>query len=124
MATNDHQNQMRVIIAGGRNQRPSDDQIDAAVKASGFQISTVISGTCRGVDQAGENWAFARGIPVIRFEPDWDRYGKMAGPYRNQDMAVAADGLIAFWDGKSRGTASMIEEAKLRGLRIHVQSPT
>ncbi|WP_226797712.1 hypothetical protein [Cupriavidus necator] len=33
-------------------------------------------------------------------------------------MARNAEGLVAVWDGKSRGTASMVDVAKQRGLRI------
>ena len=28
--------------------------------------------------------------------------------------------LIAFWDGKSRGTKNMIDTAKKHGLEIHI----
>ncbi|WP_437628225.1 argonaute/piwi family protein [Sorangium sp. So ce1151] len=35
-------------------------------------------------------------------------------------MAENADGLIAVWDGSSRGTLSMIELARTRGLRVFV----
>jgi hypothetical protein len=33
-------------------------------------------------------------------------------------MAQYADALIAFWDGKSKGTANMINEAKKQGLTV------
>jgi hypothetical protein len=36
-------------------------------------------------------------------------------------MAEYADALIAIWDGESRGTKNMIEEATKRGLRVHVK---
>lgn len=35
-------------------------------------------------------------------------------------MADYADALIAIWDGESRGTANMIEEAEKRGLKVFV----
>lgn len=34
-------------------------------------------------------------------------------------MADNAEGLIAFWDGKSRGTSQMIDYAKKKGLMVH-----
>ena len=43
---------------------------------------------------------------------DWEHFGKAAGPKRNMQMAKIADAVIAFWDGESRGTQSMIECAK------------
>jgi hypothetical protein len=35
-------------------------------------------------------------------------------------MAEVSDALIAFWDGKSRGTKSMIEIARRKGLQVAV----
>ena len=35
-------------------------------------------------------------------------------------MADTAEGLLAFWDGQSRGTKSMIEFAKQKGLVVKV----
>ena len=39
---------------------------------------------------------------------------------RNKLMAKSADSLIAFWDGKSRGTMQMIDYATEKGLRVEV----
>lgn len=36
-------------------------------------------------------------------------------------MAANAQALIAFWDGKSKGTKNMIEEAKKVGLLTAVK---
>lgn len=35
-------------------------------------------------------------------------------------MSVYANALIAFWDGKSKGTENMIETAKRNGLKVAV----
>lgn len=35
-------------------------------------------------------------------------------------MAVVSDALIAFWDGHSRGTNSMIDLAKRKNLQVAV----
>ena len=51
---------------------------------------------------------------------DWNRLGRAAGPIRNEEMAEVSDALIAFWDGKSRGTKSMIEIARRKGLQVAV----
>ena len=34
---------------------------------------------------------------------DWKRYGRVVGPYRNK-WQIMQNVLVAFWDGKSRGT--------------------
>jgi len=35
-------------------------------------------------------------------------------------MANYANALIAFWDGKSKGTKHMIKLAKIQGLKIQI----
>lgn len=106
------------IIAGGRD---APDCVAEAVAGSGFKISKVISGACKtGADYWGELWALRNSIPVDRYPADWEKHGNAAGPIRNREMAKVAGQLIALWDGKSRGTASMIAEARKLGLYVHV----
>jgi hypothetical protein len=111
---------MKTIIAGSRNIANAITQVNNAIKASGFVISEVISGTARGVDTAGENWAAYHGIPVVKFPANWDLYGKQAGYIRNNSMANYAEALIAVWDGKSRGTRHMISQAAAKGLKTYI----
>ena len=80
----------------------------------------MVSGGAVGVDMAGEAWAEKNGIPVVRYVPSWSKHGLYAGILRNREMAQNADALLAIWDGKSRGTANMIREAKERGLKTYV----
>lgn len=81
---------------------------------------TIISGHARGADKLGEAYAQSKGYDVKVMPADWDRYGKSAGYKRNKNMADISDALVAFWDGKSRGTMHMINLAKAKGLRVHV----
>lgn len=84
-----------------------------------------ISGTARGADQLGEQFAKQFGYNVKRFPADWT-LGKRAGYVRNEQMAkyAVADGnkglLVAFWDGKSKGTKHMIDLARKHGLAVRV----
>lgn len=110
---------MRTIIAGSRG-ITWQQHVSDAVRASGFTITEVVSGAARGVDRMGETWAIINNVPVKRFPADWSRHGKRAGYVRNAEMAAYADALIAIWDGKSRGTRNMIDEATATGLKVHV----
>jgi len=111
---------MKVIIAGCRDISLSVETMCQIVRASGFVVSEVVCGEARGIDTSGRKWAETWGIPVASFPADWQCFGKRAGMIRNRQMANHADALIAVWDGKSRGTANMIEEAKKRGLKTYV----
>ncbi len=110
---------MKTIIAGSRGVNKAQAVADA-IQASGFNIATVISGTARGADRLGEQWAAKNNIPVERYPALWDVEGRSAGYRRNERMADVAEALIAIWDGESRGTKHMIDIAKQRGLKVYV----
>ena len=113
---------MKLIIAGSRTITDY-TLIKNGYQASGFKATEIVSGTARGPDQLGEQLAKALGIPVKRFPADWDGLGKKAGYVRNAQMADYADGLLAFYDGVSRGTMHMIELAKKKKLSLLVYTP-
>ena len=53
-----------------------------------------------------------------RYPADWEQYGPRAGYIRNSEMAKVATHLIAFWDGRSKGTKHMIDIARKAGLYV------
>lgn len=115
---------MKTIIAGsrpplGREGFTIEDVCDAMEKVD-WKVTEVVCGMARGVDLIGKRWAEYNEIPVAKFPADWDKYDKRAGYIRNVEMAEYADALVALWDGHSRGTANMIQEAKKRNLKILV----
>lgn len=111
---------LSTIIAGGRDYQLTGDDL---AKLDELPIREVVSGGSTGVDQAGEEWAENRGIPVKRFRADWKRHGRGAGPRRNREMAEYADAVVLFPGGS--GTASMRSEAEKAGIRIYdFNSPT
>nr|NIQ79998.1 DUF2493 domain-containing protein [Anaerolineae bacterium] len=85
-----------------------------------LEDTEIISGTAKGADQTGEQWAKQNGVQVRRFPADWKKFGRKAGFRRNHQMLEEATALVAFWDGKSRGTKHMIEIAKKRGIKVRV----
>lgn len=111
---------MKIVVAGSRTVTERDVHQAFAYCSWVNLASEIVSGTAKGADTFGENWARDKGVPTRRMPADWDKYGKKAGPIRNRQMAEVADGLIAIWDGRSRGTKSMIEFAKELGLRVAV----
>lgn len=69
-----------------------------------YGVATLVSGGARGVDTDAEEYAIAQGIPTIIHKPEWDKYGKSAAYHRNSLIVQDSDVVMAFWDGKSRGT--------------------
>jgi len=120
---------MKVIIAGSRSidrvsPRSWDytklvERVDAAVKASGFEVTEVVTGGAGGPDRAGEQWAAQQSIAVTTIKPNW-KLGKGAGLIANRQLAEAGEALVALFDGESKGTADMIEHMKSAGMPVHV----
>ena len=104
---------MKYIIAGGRDFNNRSIMFPILSKYINNMCDTIISGDARGADALGAEWATHFQIPVKHFPAKWDEYGKAAGYIRNAEMAEYGDMLIAFWDGKSRGTMNMIKTMKL-----------
>lgn len=71
----------------------------------------IISGGAKGADSLAERYAKEYNIPFKSIVPDWDKYGKKAGFLRNADIVANCSGVIAFWDGRSKGTLHTIQLA-------------
>lgn len=103
---------MRLIIAGTRTFNDYELLRDTVKSFIGDCTDVeIVSGTAEGADKLGERFAEEFGYPVKRFPADWKLHGKAAGPIRNEQMAKYATDCICFWDGKSKGTRSMINMA-------------
>jgi hypothetical protein len=114
---------MKLIIAGSRTLFPSINFIHGAMKIlkpyENSPIQEIVCGGANGVDKEGAHWAEHYGAKVTYFIPDWQKHGKAAGPIRNREMAEYADALLIFWDGVSKGSASMVREMETLGKPIY-----
>lgn len=111
---------MKVIIAGGRDIH-NYDLVLSAIGESEFVPTEIVSGMASGVDTLAIRYARENNLPLKEFHANWNEYKRAAGPIRNREMAQYGDALIAIWDGESRGTKNMIEEATKRGLKVYVK---
>ena len=106
----------RIIVAGCRSCQDYDmakAYIEQCIKKIREKYTLIfLSGGCKGADLLGERYANENGFCIERYPANWKKYGKSAGPKRNLQMVQACDYVICFWDGNSRGTASMISYAK------------
>lgn len=110
---------MRVIIAGSRS--ISDYRaVESAVEASKLAPTRILSGGASGDDGLGGEWAVRNGVDLQVYKADWKLFRSRAGRFRNLQMVLKADALIAVWDGASTGTAHMIESALASNLLVFV----
>lgn len=77
-----------------------------------YNFDTIISGGAKGADSLGEQYAKENDIPLVKYLPDWEKYGKDAGFIRNKDIIENSDYIIAFWDEISKGTLHSINLAR------------
>lgn len=78
----------------------------------------IISGGAKGADTLAKKYAEIHGLEYFEFLPDWESDGKAAGFIRNKQIVDACDMVLAFWDGKSKGTEHTIK------LALQAKKPT
>ncbi len=68
-----------------------------------------------GVDACAAEYAKSKGLKLTVFLPQYERYGRAAPIVRNKEIVDYADKIVAFWNGNSKGTLSVIKYAKKAG---------
>ena len=115
----------RVVIAGCRdyeNYQQAKEFIESCLSEIQKQAEIIIvSGGASGADSLGERYAKEKGYKIEKYSADWAKFGKSAGPKRNKQMAEVADYVICFWNGRSRGTKSMIDFVKALKKPIRIK---
>lgn len=81
-------------------------------------VTEIISGGAIGIDTLAEEVADKRRISKSIIRPEYDKYGKKAPLIRNKEIVERAELVIAFWDGKSRGTKFTIDYARSIGKKV------
>jgi len=75
----------------------------------------LVSGGAKGADSLAERFARENDLETIIHFPEWKKYGRKAGYLRNSFIVRDCDKLVAFWDGKSKGTKMTIDLAEKNG---------
>lgn len=120
-----------VLVSGSRHATAYEYIRDKLVFVAGCYGSVASvrlwHGKARGADLLADAVGIERGWDRRGFAADWTRYGKAAGPIRNQEMidALLAEDdpvkvVVAFPDPTSRGTADCIERAWRAGIPVFV----
>ena len=110
-----------LLVSGGRdfnNYQLLKEKLNYYLSNKNKEDIIILSGHAKGTDTLAEYYASETGIKLEIFPANWDEYGKSAGFIRNAEMINKADALIAFWDGKSKGTKHAIDLAKKKNIRV------
>ena len=84
------------------------------------ETTEIISGGARGVDTCAREYALRHGLKLTEYLPEYSRYGRGAPLKRNITIIKNADLVLAFWDGKSRGTRYVIDSCKKRNISVKI----
>lgn len=106
---------MKLLIIGSR----TIDNIDISPYIP-QDVSLIISGGASGVDTLAERYADKYKISKLIMYPQYDLYKRGAPLKRNEKMIEVADEVLAFWDGKSKGTKYSIDFATKQGKSINI----
>ncbi len=120
---------IKLLVAGSRSIsdyefiKASLDIVHSQLQTENYSIE-LVSGHAVGVDILAERYAHQNNIPVVLFKPEYQGPRDYTAPLkRNVKMAEYADLLVAFWDGKSKGTIHMIKEMQKRGKPVYLLQP-
>lgn len=110
---------MRILVCGSRH---FNDCFILKEVLEKLEIKTIIHGDARGADRLAGGYARTWGIEEVKFPADWEKYGKAAGPIRNQQMLEEGkpDMVIAFLAPNSRGTKDMISRAEKANIPVKI----
>ena len=109
----------RVLVCGGRDYTDLLRVCTVLDEQNAREpIGIVIHGAALGADSSARYWATTREVEKIGFPAEWRKYGKAAGPMRNQRMIDEGkpDVVVAFPGG--RGTADMVRRAEAAGIPV------
>jgi predicted Rossmann fold nucleotide-binding protein DprA/Smf involved in DNA uptake len=80
----------------------------------------IVSGGAKGADTYAREFAIKKGIRLIEHLPDYAKYGRAAPLVRNRLIIDDCDKVLAFWDGKSRGTKQSLDYAESKGKPVKI----
>ncbi len=106
---------MKIAVVGSRN-----------IEVQNFgeylpdDVSEIVSGGAKGIDRCAAIYARENNIALAEFLPEYNLYGRGAPIVRNKKIVDYSDKVLAFWDGESKGTKSVIDYCKKVGKECTV----
>ncbi|MEE1060468.1 MAG: hypothetical protein UH080_01425 [Ruminococcus sp.] len=83
-------------------------------------ITEIVSGGAKGIDTCAKIYANNNNLKLTEILPEYKLYGKAAPIKRNDKIIKYCDTIIAFWDGKSKGTKYVIQKCQQEKKELKV----
>ncbi len=106
---------MKVAVVGSRGLR-----VEHLEDYLPKDTTEIVSGGARGVDASAREYALRHGLKLTEYLPEYRRYGRAAPLKRNITIIENSDLVLAFWDGRSRGTKYVIDNCKKQNVPVEV----
>ena len=106
---------MKVAVIGSRELK-----VNNLEKYLPEEVTEIVSGGARGIDTSAREYALKNNIKLKEFLPEYEKYGRSAPLKRNMQIIDYADMVLAFWDGKSKGTKFVIDSCKKMGKGVKI----
>ncbi len=106
---------MKAAVIGSRNL-----YVDDLEKYVPDDVTEMVSGGAKGIDTCAKKYALTHHIKLTEFLPEYNKYSRGAPLKRNLQIIEYVDMVIAFWDGKSKGTKYVIDNCKKKNIKIIV----
>lgn len=111
-----------VAVVGGRDfpdRQAVNDFLDKLFAK--YPDAVIVSGGCpTGVDSFAYDYCIDNGCDILVCGAGFSKIGKAGGPMRNLRIAKICNEMKVWWDGESRGTKNVIEQAKSLGKKPHI----
>ncbi len=110
---------LRLAVVGSRSCEDY-EMVSGFLKNFNNQKPIIVSGGAKGVDSLAERFADENELKKKIYKADWSKYGRAAGPVRNQQIVENSDAMIAFATRDSNGTKNSVKLAVKKGIPVLV----
>lgn len=110
---------MKILITGGRdfnNKLLIENTLNQFIN----EWDIVLHGGAMGADTLADDFCKLNNIQTEIYKPQYEIWGKDAPLIRNTEMVKKCDVVIAFWNGKSKGTKYTIDKADRYNKKTYI----
>jgi hypothetical protein len=119
---------MKILMCGDRNYT-DENKVRDVFKALliAYDNFEIVQGGAAGADFLSNKVAKEMNISVKEYKAEWSKYGRAAGPLRNELMLNDNQDIqlvVAFHKNiaNSKGTKNMVDKAINKGIRVEIIS--
>ena len=111
---------MKILVTGSRYYS---DRIQMDKVLDEIGPFAIVHGAAKGADSLASEWAQAHQVEELPYPAQWSKYGRSAGPIRNEQMLNSETNIelvVAFPLKTSIGTWHMVNLAKARNIPTRI----